>query len=75
MRSRGEKDKLPTGCNNNIGILEDEIRQFMGDIVGLGNLEDLTGTICVCEEDNCNIQQISDLIPDESPPQGLLTLQ
>ena len=72
LRLCGGKGEVSTGCND-IEIFEDKIRESMGPSVA--NLEDLTGTICVCEEDNCNIQQSSDLIPDESSPQGLFTLQ
>ena len=54
MRMCGGKGYLPTGCNN-IEIYEDKIREFMGARVA--NLVDLTGAVCVCEEENCNSQQ------------------
>ena len=68
MRMCGGKGEIPTGCNN-ITKYEDKNKESLG--FGVDRLDDMTGVVCVCEEENCNVQQSGKLKLDQLPSHGM----
>ena len=59
---------MDVGCTD-VTKYTDKIRASMG--ASYANFKNMTGTVCVCEEENCNDQPSSKLIPDERILDGL----
>ena len=68
VRMCGGDVEMGTGCSD-MTKFEDEIRESMG--ASVASLEDMNGAVCVCEEENCNVQQSSELKPDQLIPDQL----
>ena len=61
LRTCRENVEIDTGCYD-VTKYKDDIHQMLGE----SNLGNMNGIVCVCEDENCNVQQFnnSELIPD-----------
>ena len=66
VRMCGGDFEMGTGCSD-MTKYEDGIRECMG-----ASVANLVGVMCVCEEENCNVQHSSELIPDKLKPDKLI---
>ena len=67
MRMCGGKGEMETGCSD-MKKYEDKIKESMG--ASVANLEDMSGAVCVCETDNCNVQKSTQLVADDGGDGG-----